>query len=155
MFGSGIARGMRTTLQHLFKTPVTVQYPEEVLPLPIGFRGRVSLVVNPETDRYRCTACGLCAKACPVDIIQIVRAKDEKGKPIPYPESYQYNLLECIFCGLCVEACPFVALTMVPDRELATSSREEADQTLQEMDLVASPEVDEQRVRVAGFGQMK
>lgn len=155
MFGSGMAKGLRTTLAHLFKTPVTVQYPEEVLPLPVGFRGRVSLVVDPETDKLRCTACGLCAKACPVDIIQIVRAKDEKGKMLPYPESYQYNLLECIFCGLCVEACPFQALTMVPDIELATYSREEGDQDLIKLAVAASPEVDEQRARVAGFGQKK
>ncbi len=155
MFGAGIAKGLRTTLEHLFKRPVTVQYPEEVLPLPLGYRGRVTLVVNPETGRYRCTACGLCAKACPVEIIQIVRAKDEKGKPTPYPERFEYNLLECIVCGLCVEACPFEALTMSQERELATYSRKEADQNRERMAVMASPEVDAQRVRVQGFGQMK
>ncbi len=155
MFGSGMAKGLKTTLEHFFKRPVTVQYPEEVLPLPVGYRGRVTLVVNPETNRYRCTACGLCAKACPVDIIQIVRAKDDKGKPTPYPERFEYNLLECIVCGLCVEACPFEALTMSPERELAVSSRKQADQDREKMAVMASAEVDEQRVRVAGFGQMK
>ncbi len=155
MFGSGMAKGLKTTLQHLFMRPVTVQYPEEVLPLPTGYRGRVSLVVNPETGRYRCTACGLCAKACPVDIIQIVRAKDEKGKPTPYPERYEYNLLECIVCGLCVEACPFQALTMSPERELAVDSRVAADQNRERIAVIASAEVDAQRERVAGFGQMK
>jgi len=155
MFGSGMAKGLKTTLEHLFKRPVTVQYPEEVLPLPLGYRGRVSLVVNPETGRYRCTACGLCAKACPVNIIQIVRAKDESGKPTPYPERYEYNLLECIFCGLCVEACPFEALTMAPERELAVDSRKGADQTREGIAVVATPEVDAHRVRVAGLGQMK
>lgn len=155
MFGSGIARGLRTTLQHLFKRPVTVQYPEERLPLPLGYRGRVALVYDEERERYRCTACGLCAKACPVEIIQITRARDEKGKPIPYPERFEYNLLECIVCGLCVEACPFEALTMTQERELAVYSRKEADQDRERMRVVASPEVDEQRVRAQGFGQMK
>ncbi len=155
MFGSGMAKGLKTTLQHMFKRPVTVQYPEEVLPLPTGYRGRVSLVVNPETGKYRCTACGLCAKACPVNIIQIVRAKDAAGKPTPYPEKYEYNLLECIVCGLCVEACPFEALTMSPERELATYSRKGGDQNREKMAVMASAEVDEQRKRVQGFGQMK
>ncbi len=153
MYGSGIAKGLKTTLQHSFKRPVTVQYPEEVLPLPIGFRGRVALVVNPDTGRYRCTACSLCAKACPVSIIRITRAKDETGKPIPYPESYQYNLLECIFCGLCVEACPFEALTMTQERELAVYSRRGADQDMEKLAIEATPEVDEQRARVHGLGQ--
>lgn len=155
MFGSGMAKGLKTTLEHLFKTPVTVQYPEEVLPLPTGYRGRVSLVVNPETGRYRCTACGLCAKACPVSIIQIVRAKDETGKPTPYPEKFEYNLLECIVCGLCVEACPFESITMSPERELAVDSRKAADQNREKMAVMASPEVDEQRKAIQGFGQMK
>ena len=155
MFGSGMAKGLKTTLEHLFKRPVTVQYPEEVLPLPTGYRGRVTLVVNPETNRYRCTACGLCAKACPVSIIQIVRARDESGKPTPYPERFEYNLLECIVCGLCVEACPFEALTMSPERELAVYSRKAADQNREKMAVMASAEVDEQRARIAGFGQMK
>ncbi len=155
MFGSGMATGLKTTLEHLFKRPVTVQYPEEVLPLPTGYRGRVTLVVNPETNRYRCTACGLCAKACPVSIIQIVRAKDESGKPTPYPERFEYNLLECIVCGLCVEACPFEALTMSPERELAVYSRKAADQNRESMAVKASPEVDAQRKQVQGFGQMK
>ena len=155
MFGSGIAKGLKTTLQHLFRRPVTVQYPEERLPLPLGYRGRVALVYDGEKGRYRCTACGLCAKACPVEIIQITRARDEKGKPIPYPERFEYNLLECIVCGLCVEACPFEALTMTQERELAVYSRKEADQDRERMRVDASPEVDEQRVRVQGFGQMK
>ena len=155
MFGSGIAKGLKTTLKHMFMRPVTVQYPEEVLPLPLGYRGRVTLVFDQEKGRYRCTACGLCAKACPVEIIQIVRAKDEKGKPTPYPERFEYNLLECIFCGLCVEACPFEALTMSPERELAVHNRKQADQNREKMAVMASPEVDAQRVRVQGFGQMK
>jgi NADH-quinone oxidoreductase subunit I len=153
MFGSGIVQGLKTTLQHFFTRPVTVQYPEEELPLPLGYRGRVRLLVNPETGKTGCTACGLCAKACPVGIIQVTRAKDEKGKPIPCLERYQYNLLECIFCGLCVEACPFGVLTMAPERELAVYSRREADQDLESLALAATPEREAQRKAVHGLGQ--
>lgn len=153
MYGSGIAKGLRTTFAHLFRRPVTVQYPEEVLPLPLGYRGRVTWVVDPEADRCRCTACGLCAKACPVQILQIVRARDEKGKPLPCPERLEYNLLECIGCGLCVEACPFSALTMSQERELSVYSRAEADQDYEKLQVAASPQVDEQRKRVQGLGR--
>ena len=153
MFGSGMLKGLATTLEHGFRRPVTVQYPEEVLPLPVGYRGRVTLVWDLERDRYRCTACGLCAKACPVSIIQITRAKDEKGKPMPYPETFEYNLLECIVCGLCVEACPFEALTMAPERELAVRSRVQADQDREGMRIDATPKTEPQRIRTHGLGQ--
>ena len=153
MFGSGMLKGLATTFVHGFRRPVTVQYPEEVLPLPLGYRGRVTLVFDTEKDRYKCTACGLCAKACPVGIIQMTRAKDEKGKPMPYPETWEYNLLECIFCGLCVEACPFGSLTMNPERELAVRSRDQADQDREKMRVDASPEVEAHTARVHGLGQ--
>ncbi|MCL4531917.1 MAG: NADH-quinone oxidoreductase subunit I [Actinobacteria bacterium] len=153
MFGSGMLKGLATTFVHGFRRPVTVQYPEEVLPLPLGYRGRVTLVFDTEKDRYKCTACGLCAKACPVGIIQMTRAKDEKGKPMPYPATWEYNLLECIFCGLCVESCPFGSLTMNPERELAVRGRAQADQDREKMRVDASPEVDAQTARVHGLGQ--
>lgn len=155
MFGSGIAKGLRTTLEHLFRKPVTVQYPEEALPLPLGYRGPVRLVTDAETGRYRCTACGLCARACPVDIIRVARAKDENGKNLSYPATYEYNLLECIACGLCVEACPFDALTMSRERELSVYSRAAADQSLATLGVAATPESEAQRRATAGLGQQK
>lgn len=148
-----MVKGLATTLQHAFSRPVTVQYPEEVLPLPAGYRGRVTLVYDTEKERFRCTACGLCAKACPVEIIQITRAKDANGKLMPYPEKFEYNLLECILCGLCVEACPFGSLTMSLERELATYGRKQADQTRDLLRVDANPEVEQQMKRVHGLGQ--
>src|SRR5512142_1924530 len=153
MFGSGILKGMATTFVHAFGKPVTIQYPEEVAPLPVGYRGRVTLTFDTEKDKYKCTACGLCSKACPVGIIQVTRAKDANGKPMPYPEKFEYNLLECIVCGLCVEACPFGSITMSPERELAVTSREEADQNRERLRIDASPEVEAQTQRVHGLGQ--
>ena len=34
-FGLGVAKGMLTTISHLVKPPVTIQYPEERLDMPI------------------------------------------------------------------------------------------------------------------------
>ena len=38
MYGLGTAKGLKTTFKHLFRQPVTVQYPEEVRPIPAGTR---------------------------------------------------------------------------------------------------------------------
>src|SRR5438445_94811 len=39
-FGLGVAKGMLTTISHLVKAPITIQYPEERLEMPIWTRGR-------------------------------------------------------------------------------------------------------------------
>ena len=39
-FGLGVAKGMLTTISHLVRPPVTIQYPEERLEMPIWTRGR-------------------------------------------------------------------------------------------------------------------
>ena len=70
-FGLGVARGMLTTISHLVKPPVTIQYPEERLEMPIWTRGRPRLIYEVDSGELRCTACGACALACPVDVIKI------------------------------------------------------------------------------------
>ena len=70
-FGLGVAKGMLTTISHLVKPPVTIQYPEERLEMPIWTRGRPRLIYEVDTGELRCTACGACALACPVDVIKI------------------------------------------------------------------------------------
>ena len=50
MFGTGIAKGMATTLRHFFGKKTTIQYPEERAPLPIGFRGLPRLVYDEDPE---------------------------------------------------------------------------------------------------------
>src|SRR4029453_8327613 len=69
--GLGVARGMLTTISHLVRSPVTIQYPEERLEMPIWTRGKPRLIYEVDTGDLRCTACGACALACPVDVIKI------------------------------------------------------------------------------------
>ncbi|MFN8637205.1 MAG: NADH-quinone oxidoreductase subunit I [Chloroflexota bacterium] len=123
MYGSGIARGMMTTLWHFFfAKAVTVQYPEERMELPPWTRGRPRLIYDVDSGDLRCTACGACALACPVDVIKIEQHPGQgKGKVL---DRFDLDMGGCIECALCVEACPFRAIVMAPDFEFGAYDRE-------------------------------
>jgi len=120
-----LLRGMGLTISYLVdpRKVVTRQYPEnrETLVMFPRFRGRLTMPIDAQ-GANRCTACGLCEKACPNATISVLADKDEAGGKIL--GQYVYRLLQCTFCNLCVEACPFGAIVMVPDFELAAYERE-------------------------------
>src|SRR5438105_2090867 len=119
-YGLGVAKGMLTTISHLVKPPVTIQYPEERLDMPIWTRGRPRLIYEVDTGELRCTACGACALACPVDVIKIEQHPSPTGKG-KVLDRFDIDMAGCIECALCVEACPFRAITMAPDFEMAST----------------------------------
>src|SRR6202171_465098 len=124
-YGLGVAKGMLTTISHLIKQPVTIQYPEERLEMPIWTRGRPRLIYEVDTGDLRCTACGACALACPVDVIKIEQHPSPiKGKVL---DRFDIDMAGCIECALCVEACPFRAITMAPDFEMVSTLDPAAD----------------------------
>ena len=109
-----ILGGMWITLKHFFRKPATSQYPEQVRSRSEVYRGQ-HVLKRDEQGKERCTACGLCAVACPAEAITMVAAEREKGEEHLYREEkyaakYEINMLRCIFCGLCEEACPKQAI---------------------------------------------
>ena len=107
-----ILTGLAITFGHIFKKPVTVQYPEEKRVMPPRFRGSIVLTRDPDGGE-RCVACYLCSGACPVDCISMAAAEGENGRR--YAAWFRINFARCILCGLCAEACPTLAIQMAPD----------------------------------------
>lgn len=105
-----IFRGMLITFKHIFRKKVTINYPEQTRKFSPVFRG-LQILNRDEEGRENCTACGLCAVACPAEAITMEAAERQPGEEHLYREEkyaakYEINMLRCIFCGYCEEACP-------------------------------------------------
>ena len=117
-YGKGLLKGMTVTIRHLFRHPVTVQYPEQRLVVSPRIRGN-ELVWSKE----KCTGCGTCSKTCPQGVIHIETHPGEENKYIV--DKFEVDTGYCISCGLCVEACPYNALFMGYAFERAMYRRQE------------------------------
>ena len=112
-----ICRGMVVTIRHLLgnlfrqRQMPTVQWPEEVKPLPPRTRGRHRLMVR-EDGTPKCVACFMCATVCPARCIHIEAEESDEPTIEKRPKVFEIDLLHCVFCGCCVEACPEDAIRM-------------------------------------------
>ena len=120
-------RGLKTTFRRIPEGTVTVEYPEEKVPVYPRFRGRHKLHRFEDTGLEKCVGCSLCAAACPADCIRVVAAENTPENRVSAGERYaavdEINLSRCIFCGYCEVACPFDAITMGHDYELSDHDR--------------------------------
>ena len=132
MFGTGIAQSLGVTLKHFFRKPVTVQYPEERLPVPSRIRG-TSFVWYQD----RCVGCSMCAKSCPHGVIVIETHPKLTDPTQRVVDRFDFHGERCMYCGLCVEACPFGAVYMGERYERATYDRR--DLYISMLDLVTGP----------------
>ena len=114
--------GLSVSLKYFFdpRRIVTEQYPEnrKTLKMHERFRGRLEMIED-ENGNNRCTACGMCERACPNASINVLATKNIAAKKVL--GRYVYHFASCTQCGLCVEACPFGAIRMNQDFEVATT----------------------------------
>lgn len=66
----------------------------------LGYGMKIESNFYPKLEQSLCSKCGVCAKKCPVDAIEMVDG---------YPK---INLERCIGCGVCNRFCPIKALKM-------------------------------------------
>lgn len=92
---------MFVVFKHLFKKPVTLEYPEKKLEVGEYFRG-MPIVKG-------CAKCGVCIKVCPTGAINIAE------------NDFIIDLKKCIFCGNCSFYCSKSAIKMSKNYELATN----------------------------------
>jgi len=114
-----ILQGMAITFSHLFRKKTTVKCPEVKREFSEIYRGKHVLKRDDE-GRERCTACGLCAVACPAEAITMVAEERKPGEEHLYREEkyariYEIDMLRCIFCGMCEEACPKEAIFLTKE----------------------------------------
>ena len=103
-YGKGLAKGLTVTIKHLFRHPITTQYPEQRLNTSRRIRGNELI-----WDNIKCTGCATCAKTCPQGAIQIITSVNLEENRYRV-EEMEVDTGYCIQCGLCVEVCPYGAL---------------------------------------------
>src|SRR3954470_4040511 len=130
MLGTGLIKGLAETAKNFigsYSDPerlVTVQYPEEKLPMKENTRNFPFLVFDQDPEKgLRCVACKICEKECPPQCIYIVLKRDEKGKPQKHPQVFDIDISVCMSCQICVEVCPFEAIKMDQVYELSRFNR--------------------------------
>lgn len=126
-----IAKGLFITIKHLFKRKVTIKYPEQKREFSPVYRGQ-HMLKRDELGRENCTACGMCAVACPAEAITMTAAERKRGEENLYREEkyasvYEINMLRCIFCGLCEEACPKDAIYLTESKVIVKSASNRED----------------------------
>ena len=119
--------GMRITIKQMISPTVTMQYTH--VKKQMGDRVRNRLYMNFDD----CIGCELCAKACPVDCIDIEVMKAPPTESLGetstgqkkriYVTKFDIDIAKCCYCGLCVYPCPTECLKMTDVYEFSEYDR--------------------------------
>jgi NADH-quinone oxidoreductase subunit I len=119
-----IAGGMKKTLE-IFVQQIsgrektnTLEWPEEPATYGERFKGK-HFLTRRDDGQVRCTACFLCATACPAQCIHIVAGQHPTNEIEKFPVRFEIDILRCVFCGFCEEACPVDAIRLGPEYVMA------------------------------------
>ena len=125
---STVSIGMKVTFKHLFVPAVTIQYPDVKLELPERERNRLYMNMDD------CIGCDQCARACPVNCIEIETVKslpdEDLGKTSNgkrkalWVTKFNIDIAKCCYCQLCVFPCPTECIYMTDVYEFSEFERE-------------------------------
>jgi NADH-quinone oxidoreductase subunit I len=118
--GSGMAKTLKIFLVQITgrEKTNTVQWPEEHAKYSDRFKGK-HFLTRREDGQVRCTACFLCATACPAECIHIEAGQHPSNEIEKFPIRFEIDILRCVFCGFCEEACPVDAIRLGPEYVMA------------------------------------
>jgi NADH-quinone oxidoreductase subunit I len=124
----GSLKGLMTTFIEFFQPVVTVQYPEEHLPIAPRWMGFPVLTWDKEISEPYCTGCMVCIRYCPTECMSATMKDNPlhtegKSKRRKIVGDFEINYGRCIVCGICVDVCNFDAIEMSQEHELSVFAR--------------------------------
>ena len=123
--------GLAVVIRHLARRKVTRQYPEPKDEYILPERARNRLYVNMDD----CIGCDKCARACPVDCIEIDTVKSVPGEDLGvttrfakkkslWVTRFDIDMAKCCYCSLCIWPCPTECIVMTEVFEFSEPKRE-------------------------------
>jgi len=117
---TGLATGLRVTVEAMLRPKNTVMYPIEKVDVSPRWHGLLALPIDPEIGSDKCIICFQCERVCPDRCIHIEAAGRGKDRLLT---RFDIEMDKCCYCGLCVEVCPTEAIVFVPHYEASTYNR--------------------------------
>jgi NADH-quinone oxidoreductase subunit I len=97
--------GMKITLSHVFRGPVTSQYPRERIEMSKAYRNVIVLIEIEGIGSHDCIDCNACVRVCPSDCI-VIEGERPEGMRKRRATLFEVDFALCSECGLCLDVCP-------------------------------------------------